>query len=568
MSQQAALLARFPALEKLSHLPKPVLIGAAAAVIAVVVVLLLLGRAPAYGLLFSNLEDRDGGAIVTALTQMNVPYQFSESGSAILVPKDKVHEVRLQLAGQGLPRGGGVGFELMDNTRFGASQFTEQITYQRALEGELANTIQAVHAVKTARVHLAIPRESLFVRERQAPTASVLLTLQQARTLSAGQVAAITWLVSSSVPNLSAENVSVIDQNGRLLTSPTGEAGVDGTQRSFVHDVEQRTVQRIMTLLTPLVGAGNVRAQASAEVDFSQREQTSEVYRPNQTPGEAAVRSEQTSSSVQSRVQPPEGIPGALTNQPPANATAPITTTPAQPPARPGAGAGNNAANNAANTAAAQTALGTGNNAAQNTVPSSSQNNATINYEVDRTISHVKDPTGKVQRLSVAVVINHQLNEDGKFVPVSDDELQKLNSLVKDAMGYSAERGDTLSIINSPFNDNSAASLPVWKDPEYQALAMQLAQYLFIIIGLFFVWKKIVKPLVNNISQAGAAKLAASAELKSEQAAAAAAAAIAAKRASEISRYEDNLNVARNLAEKDPRAVAMVLRSWMEKNGK
>lgn len=568
MSQQAALLARFPALEKLSHLPKPVLIGAAAAVIAVVVVLLLLGRAPAYGLLFSNLEDRDGGAIVTALTQMNVPYQFSESGSAILVPKDKVHEVRLQLAGQGLPRGGGVGFELMDNTRFGASQFTEQITYQRALEGELANTIQAVHAVKTARVHLAIPRESLFVRERQAPTASVLLTLQQARTLSAGQVAAITWLVSSSVPNLSAENVSVIDQNGRLLTSPTGEAGVDGTQRSFVHDVEQRTVQRIMTLLTPLVGAGNVRAQASAEVDFSQREQTSEVYRPNQTPGEAAVRSEQTSASVQSRVQPPEGIPGALTNQPPANATAPITTTPAQPPARPGAGAGNNAANNAANTAAAQTALGTGNNAAQNTVPSSSQNNATINYEVDRTISHVKDPTGKVQRLSVAVVINHQLNEDGKFVPVSDDELQKLNSLVKDAMGYSAERGDTLSIINSPFNDNSAASLPVWKDPEYQALAMQLAQYLFIIIGLFFVWKKIVKPLVNNISQAGAAKLAASAELKSEQAAAAAAAAIAAKRASEISRYEDNLNVARNLAEKDPRAVAMVLRSWMEKNGK
>lgn len=562
MSQQAALLARFPALTKLSNLPKPVLIGAAAALIAVFVVLILLGRSPAYGLLFSNLEDRDGGAIVTALTQMNVPYQFSESGTAILVPKDRVHEVRLQLAGQGLPRGGGVGFELMDNTRFGASQFTEQITYQRALEGELANTIQAVHAIKTARVHLAIPRESLFVRERQAPTASVLLTLQQARTLSAGQVAAITWLVSSSVPNLSAENVSVVDQNGRLLTSPTGEAGVDGTQRSFVHDVEQRTVQRIMTLLTPLVGAGNVRAQASAEVDFSQREQTSEVYRPNQTPGEAAVRSEQTSASVQSRVQPPEGIPGALTNQPPANVTAPITA-PAPAPAQPGA-----AANNAGNAAPAQTALGTGNNAGQNNTPSSSQNNATINYEVDRTISHVKDPTGKLQRLSVAVVINHQLNEDGKFVPVSEDELQKLNSLVKDAMGYSAERGDTLSIINSPFNDNSAANVPVWKDPEYQALAMQLAQYLFIIIGLFFVWKKIVKPLINNISQAGAAKLAASAEIKSEQAASAAAAAIAAKRASEISRYEDNLNVARNLAEKDPRAVAMVLRSWMEKNGK
>ncbi|HWK59892.1 MAG TPA: flagellar basal-body MS-ring/collar protein FliF [Eoetvoesiella sp.] len=566
MSQQEALLARFPALSKLSSLPKPVLIGAGAALAAIVIVLALWSRSPDYGVLFSNLEDRDGGTIVAALTQMNVPYKLSESGSAILVPKDRVHEVRLQLAGQGLPRGSGVGFELMDNTRFGASQFTEQVTYQRALEGELASTIQAVHAVKSARVHLAIPRESLFVRDRQAPTASVLLTLQGGRTLSAGQVSAITWLVSSSVPNLSADNVSIIDQNGRLLTSPSGEAGVDGTQRSYINDVEQRTVQRILTLLTPLVGPGNVRAQASADVDFSQREQTSETYRPNQKPGEAAVRSEQTSSSEQSRTQPPEGIPGALTNQPPANATAPIVTAPARTAGRPGAA---NTRQAPAATPPAQTTQSSGNaGATQNTGPTSSQHNATINYEVDRTINHVKDPMGKLRRLSVAVVVNYMPSGDGKFVPLPEEELAKLQGLVKDAMGYSAERGDTVTVVNSPFSDNSAVNPPVWKDPEYQAIAMQLAQYLFIIIALYIVWIKIVKPLMRSVSQASAAKLAATAGLRDAEAAAAAAAAAAAKRASEISRYEDNLSVARDLAEKDPRAVAMVLRSWMEKHGK
>ena len=566
MSQQEALLARFPALSKLSSLPKPVLIGAGAALVAVVIVLALWSRSPDYGVLFSNLEDRDGGTIVAALTQLNVPYKLSESGSAILVPKDRVHEVRLQLAGQGLPRGSGVGFELMDNTRFGASQFTEQVTYQRALEGELASTIQAVHAVKSARVHLAIPRESLFVRDRQAPTASVLLTLQGGRTLSPGQVSAITWLVSSSVPNLSADNVSVIDQNGRLLTSPSGEAGVDGTQRSYINDVEQRTVQRILTLLTPLVGPGNVRAQASADVDFSQREQTSETYRPNQKPGEAAVRSEQTSSSEQSRTHPPEGIPGALTNQPPANATAPIVTAPARTAGRPGAA---NTRQAPAATPPAQTAQSSGNTGtAQNTTPTSSQHNATINYEVDRTINHVKDPMGKLRRLSVAVVVNYMPSGDGKFVPLPEEELTKLQGLVKDAMGYSAERGDTVTVVNSPFSDNSAVNPPVWKDPEYQAIAMQLAQYLFIIIALYIVWVKIVKPLMRSVSQASAAKLAATAGLRDAEAAAAAAAAAAAKRASEISRYEDNLGVARDLAEKDPRAVAMVLRSWMEKHGK
>ncbi|NYT61949.1 flagellar M-ring protein FliF [Alcaligenaceae bacterium] len=554
MSQSAALLARFPALAKLGTLPKPLQLGLAAAVVAVVAVLLLWTRAPDYKVLFSNLEDRDGGAIVAALTQMNVPYQLAATGNAILVPSDKVHEARLQLAQQGLPRSGEAGFELLDKTRFGASQFTEQINYQRALEGEIVSSIQALHAVQSARLHLAIPRESLFVRDRQAPTASVLLTLYPGRSLSEAQVAAITWLVSSSVPNLAADKVSVVDQNGRLLTSPTGEAGADNTRRNLVNDIESRTVQRILTLLNPLVGPGNVRAQVSAEVDFSQREQTSEVYRPNQNPGEAAVRSEQTSASLQGNILPPEGVPGALTNQPPINATAPIIEPPAAPNANPNAA--NPGANNAPNNQGA--ILASNNGVLQGT--GNSRNDATINYEVDRTISHVKDPLGRLQRLSVAVVVNYR-STDGKLDALPPDELEKLNDLVKQAMGYSAERGDTLSVVNSAFNEEAPDSPPIWENPVYLDYAMQLAKYLLIALLVIFVWRKLVQPMMQTAALAKEESEAEAAEIASNREQMEA----AERRAAEISRYEDNMNTARTMAEKDPRAVAMVLRSWMEK---
>lgn len=565
MTAAAQLLTRFPILGRAAALPKPVQLGAAAAIVAVIVVLLMWSRTPDYGVLFSNLEDRDGGAIVAALTQQNIPYQLSSTGNAILVPRDKVHEVRLQLAQQGLPRGGETGFELLDQTRFGASQFTEQINYQRALEGELVSSIQSMHAVQDARVHLAIPRESLFVRDRQPPTASVLLTLYPGRSLSDAQVAAITWLVSSSVPHLTADKVSVVDQNGRLLTNLSGEAGADGTRRNLINDIEQRTVQRILTLITPLVGAGNVRAQVSADVDFSQREQTSEVYRPNQKPGEAAVRSEQTSSSVQHNVLPPEGIPGALTNQPPINPIAPIVTPPAPGananPANPNAANAENAAPNAAGNAAQNpngNLLAGGNTLQQGT--GNSRNDATINYEVDRTISHVKDPLGTLRRLSVAVVVNYR-NVEGEATPLPQEELDKLNELVKQAMGYSPERGDTLSVVNSQFSETTPQAGPIWKNPIYLGYAMQLLQYLLIGAALILVWRLVVKPLMAGSAENKAQRQAlADEEDKNREAIAA-----AERRASEMTRYEDNLSTARTMAEKDPRAVAMVLRSWMEK---
>src|SRR5690606_6239012 len=324
MSRMGELTARFPVLQKVGSVSRSIQLGAVAAAIALIVVASLWFRGPEYKVLFANLQDRDGGAIITALAQMNVPYQLTDNGTAILVPSDRVHETRLQLAQQGLPRSGETGFELIDQARFGASQFTEQVNFQRALEGELSSSIQALNAVQHARVHLALPRETLFVRDRQPPSASVLLTLYPGRMLSEPQVSAITWLVSSSVPNLTADNVSVVDQNGRLLTPIGGAGNSDSARRDLVTEIENRTVQRILTLLNPIVGTGNVRAQVSADVDFSQREQTSEVYRPNQMPGQAAVRSQQTSASMQNGTLPAEGVPGALTNQPPPDPVAPI----------------------------------------------------------------------------------------------------------------------------------------------------------------------------------------------------------------------------------------------------
>ncbi len=573
MSQTAQLLNKLPGYDTLRALPKVALIGLGAALIALIVALLLWSRGPTYQVLFSNLDDRDGGAIVSALGQMNVPYQFNSNGTAILVPQDRVHDVRMQMASQGLPRSGNAGFELLDQSRFGASQFTEQVTYQRALEGELANSIKAVHAVKEARVHLAMPRETLFVRDRQSPTASVVLSLYPGRDLSEGQVSAISWLISSSVPNLHADKVSIIDQNGRLLTAPTGEMGADNQQRNFVNDIEYRAVQRILTLLNPLVGAGNVRAQVTAEVDFSRREQTSEVYKPNQQPGQAAVRSQQTSSSLQRNPQQPQGVPGALSNQAPNNATANLVNPPAAPnqpqaPAAPATEPANAAAQtaNAANAAAAGTdpslvSLAEQARLLQNT--GNARNDSTVNYEVDRTISHVKGPLGQLSRLSVAVVVNYR-NTDKEQQPLEQEELDKIRDLVKQAVGYSADRGDSLSVVNGQFNEQGDIDTPFWKNPEYRELAMELVKYLVFAFILFMAWRIVINPIIQGLIQAKAVADARVERQKEESAREQA----AEQRAAEMSRYEENLNTARTMAHDDPRAVAMVLRSWLNKDEK
>lgn len=558
MNQQAtlsaSLLAKFPVLERVRALPKPVLLGAAAALVAVIVAVAMWSTEPKYKVLFSNLDDRDGGAIVTALGTMNVPYRYNENGTALLVPADRVYDARLQLASQGLPRGGAVGFELMDNARFGASQFAEQINYQRGLEGELARSIEAMNTVQHARVHLAMPRQSLFVRERQAPTASVLLNLYPGRSLSDAQVSAISWLVASSVPELTAESVSIVDQNGRLLSAPLGEGrGMDADQLRFVREIEQRTVERILTILNPLVGPGNVHAQATADVDFSRREETSEVYRPNQEPGQAAVRSQQTSDSTQRGGGPAQGVPGALSNQAPANAQAPIANPAQQQPPRPGQPP------QAANAQQQQQQQQTGTQAPA--VDLNQRRDATTNYEVDRTISHIKQPVGNLKRMSVAVVVNYVRDKDGELQALPPEELNKLTNLVREAMGYSEGRGDSLNLVNSQFNDGPPP-LPMWRDPEMISLFKTIL--LWLVGGVLALWlyRKLRRTVTDYLYPAVDPEVA-----EAERAEAVREAQDLA-RAKETDRYQDNLERARTMANKDPRAVAMVLRTWMTKDEK
>ncbi|KOF52566.1 MULTISPECIES: flagellar basal-body MS-ring/collar protein FliF [unclassified Achromobacter] len=551
----STLLAKFPVLEKVKALPKPVLLGAAAALVALIAAAVMWSSEPQYKVLFSNLDDRDGGAIVTALGQMNVPYKYNENGTALLVPADRVYDARLQLASQGLPRGGTVGFELMDNARFGASQFAEQINYQRGLEGELARSIESMHTVQHARVHLAMPRQSLFVRERQAPTASVLLNLYPGRSLSDAQVSAISWLVASSVPELTAENVSIVDQNGRLLSAPLGEGrGMDADQLRYVREMEQRTVERILTILNPLVGPGNVHAQATADIDFSRREETSEVYRPNQEPGQAAIRSQQTSDSRQHGGGPAQGVPGALSNQPPGNAQAPIVNpqqNPQQAQQRPGQPPQQGQQGQQAQQTGTQTASASLNE----------RHDATTNYEVDRTISHIKQPVGMLKRMSVAVVVNYIRDKDGELQPLPPEELTKLTNLVREAMGYSETRGDSLNVVNSQFNDGPPP-LPMWRDPELIALFKTVMAWLLGLVVAFWLYRKL-RRVVGDYLYPPVDPEAAEAER-----AEAAREAQEAARVKEVSRYEDNLERARTMANKDPRAVAMVLRTWMSKDEK
>ncbi len=445
--------------QRLNALPaqRKLLLGVGlAGLAAIVVALSMWSSRPDYKVLYANLSDKDGGAIITQLSQMNVPYKHADGGAAILVPANRVHDVRLKLASAGLPKGSTVGFELMDNARFGITQFQERLTFQRGLEGELTRSIEALAAVSNARVHLALPNQNGFFREQQKPSASVLVQLHPGRSLDRAQIAGIVHLVSSSVPDLSPKAVSIVDQNGGLLTeSPDAKTqGLDANQLQYVAQIESTLTRRITDILEPVVGRDNLRAQVTAEVDFSQSESTSEQFRPNQGTEPAAVRSMQSLESSQADAATPTGVPGAATNQPPVPAQAPINGPAQALQAANGAGAGN----------------------------TQMRREAVTNYEVDKTVRVTRNATGTVKRLSAAVVVNHRSQTDARGrttqVPLSEEELTKLTTLVRESMGFSTDRGDSLQVINAPFQApkvETPEEVPLWKQPEMLDLLRQFA---------------------------------------------------------------------------------------------
>ncbi|PWC22158.1 flagellar M-ring protein FliF [Brenneria roseae subsp. roseae] len=542
-------------LSRLRANPKIPLLIASAAAIAIITALALWAKSPDYRVLYSNLNDRDGGAIVQQLTQMNIPYQFADGGGALLIPADKVHETRLRLAQAGLPKGGAVGFELLDQEKFGISQFSEQINYQRALEGELSRTIETLGPVQNARVHLAMPKPSLFVREQKAPSASVTLNLHPGRALDEGQINAIAYMVSGSVAGLPPDNVTVVDQNGRLLTQSDGTGrDLNAAQLKYTNEVEGRYQRRIEAILSPMVGAGNVHAQVTAQLDFASREQTDEQYQPNQTPEKAAIRSQQLSQSEQRGGPNSGGVPGALSNQPAPAPVAPITA--------PAANANNNAGNQAGqnNAATAQTGA--------NILPGSTRRDETTNYEVDRTIRHTKQSAGTVQRLSVAVVVNYlPAGEDGQPVALTEAQLRQIEDLTREAMGYSSERGDSINVVNTPFTQSTegGSELPFWQQQAFFDLLINAGRWLLVLIVAWILWRKLVRPQLQKRT------------VSAEMAAAATAAGInddvvvklgrdeleQQKKSQQRVSAELQSQRIRELAENDPRVVALVIRQWM-----
>ena len=530
----------------------PLLIAGAAA-IALIAALLLWASAPEYRVLFSNLAEADGGRIISELDTRRVPYKFSDNGRAILVPSDHVHALRLQLAEQGLPQGGTVGLELLDNQSFGTSQFAEQVHFQRGLEGELVRSIKTLGPVADARVHLALPKPTVFVREREPAKASVVLTLHPGRALGGGQVASIKHLVSSSVAGLAVDDVTVIDQHGVLLSGHVAESDVDTASLAFTKDLERSYQARIENILLPLFGPRNVRVEVAAQVDFSRREETAERYGPNQSPDRAAVRSAQRSTSYNGSDDIARGIPGALSNTVPGVAASPITAEDGD---------------------------------SEHSEVASTHNESLINYEVDRNITHIQHHRGQLQRLSVAAVVNYRegLDEDGNpaRLPLDAQQLEQVERLTRQAMGFSRERGDALEVVNSPFTDDYTPdeTAPLWwTSTDTLSLFSGLGRFLLVGILALTLYLLIVRPLLrnylaasqpaspdtdDNVNTPPSGSRPEEEEDDHDQEPALARRSQRYKR--KLNSQEQRLEVLRDTARDDPRLLAIVIRNWMSRN--
>ena len=525
--------------------------------VAIGIVGLVMGRQAEWRVLFSNLADKDGGAVIAQLSTLNVPYKYSEGGGAILVPADRVHDVRLKLASLGLPKGAVNGFEMMESNRFGMTQFQERLTFQRGLEGELTRSIQALSSVQNARVHLALPNQNGFFREQQKPSASVLLSLYPGRNLDRAQLAGIVHLVASSVPEMNADAVSVLDDSGKLLSASAAAGGAGGgtgdtEQLQYVQQIEQLYSRRILDILEPIVGRDNVKAQVSAELDFSQTESTTESHKPNQTPDSSAVRSQQIVESTNGATPaPPAGVPGATTNQPPAQSSAPIN-------------------------GAAQTVTANGQTAAGSA--GSGKRESIINYEVDKTIRVVKGASNAIKRISAAVVVNNQVTTDAKgkitSTPLSDAQIEKLTALVRETIGFNKDRGDSLNLMNAPFAAEKVdtTDVPFWRQPDVIDLIRSFAWPVGTLLFGVLVLMGVVRPALKSLMQTPTGGTAGLANQRGGQLEAIESeqpdrpqlnAPRLPNESAQPSASELRLEDARKLTRDNPAAVANIVKSWI-----
>jgi flagellar M-ring protein FliF len=527
------------------------LIVAAAAAVTLVVSLVLWLTRPSYVVLYPNLPERESAQVLEALDRTGVPVRLDPVSGSVQVPAGQLHEARLKLATEGLPKASGFGFELLEQDQgLGTSRMMEDARYHRSIEGELARSIATLDSVESARVHLALPRQSVFVRERTRPTASVLVNLFAGRSLDEGRVAGIVHLVSSSIPDLDPENVTVVDQRGRLLTQPHSQTEglvATGQQLDFTRRLEEGYVRRIMDIISPIVGSDAIRAQVAADLDFSRVERTTEVYDPERS----SVRSEQISEDER-RDRGTLGVPGALTNQPPE------------------AGA-----------------IGEFGEAQDRQDQLSSVSRRSVrNFELDRTVSHVREAPGGLRRLSVAVVVDHQERPNAEGIlergPLSEEEMARITTLVREAVGFDPERGDSVNVINASFRPveipEPLPQAPLWQEP----WVMDMAKTLLAVILVLVLALTVLRPLMRSLAERGIAsrkdeeylaRLALSEEGHGEGGAEGTPGlgheprrALTGPQASNRG-YENSLETARNIVREDPKRVAQLMKNWMASDG-
>jgi flagellar M-ring protein FliF len=488
-----------PAVKGLSELPIAKQVGlmlGLAFSVAIGVAIVLWSQEPAYSRLYGEIGEKDVAEILEVLNTQGIKYKVEAGSNVILVPTDEVNQVKLKLAAVGLPKSSSLGYELLDKDQgFGSSKSVELVRFQRALEGEIAQTIMAIQGVKTARVLLAIPQQSVFVRERKKPSASVVVNLYQGRSLDKGQIESIIHLVASSVPQLEADQVTVVDQKGHLLNSRDSSSVSNLTTKQFEYkkNIEEHLMERIGNILSPLVGADGMRVQISADVDFTETDKTQELFDPKSS----VLRSEQTSEE-QNKLPATQGVPGALSNQPAAAGTAPETTPPADPAAAPAAGSAAPAAAAAA--------------------PGSTAKNATRNFEMDKTITHTRMATGSLRRLSVAVVVDDRrtAQADGKTTvqPYKPEDITRFTDLVKQAVGFDNARGDQVTVTNVAFKAPEAPEalpeLPIWQQGWFLNILKQAGAALAVLLIIFAV----LRPAMRSLSGISASQKEAEEKLK------------------------------------------------------
>jgi flagellar M-ring protein FliF len=537
--------------------PLILLVGVAAAIAAGVGVM-LWSVGPTYSLLYGGLSGEDAAQVAQSLEGGGIPYKLEDGGQSIHVPSEQIAAARLRLASQGLPEGGGGVNAVTKDPGFGVSAFMESARYQHALETELARTIASLQNVQGARVHLAMARQSAFVSDRKPGSASVFLQIKAGRRLDDEQTQAIANLVASSIPEMQASQVTIIDQAGRLLSAPNtdGDLAVRDKMFEFAHRLEESYAQRIQELLTPLVGPGRVRAQVVAQVDMATTESTREQFNPQSQ----VVRSESTSEeAARNGAGNAGGVPGALTNQPPQPGVAlPPGATPA-------------VAQSGATPPAAAGATTTPNNSASGSVtsPDSSSRQSTRNYEIDRTMAYTRTPAGRVTRLTVAVLIDNLRTTaaDGKVTetPLPAEQVERLTALVRDAVGFDAARGDSVNVVNSsflgtpPVEEGELETIPIWEKGWFQNIIKVVAGLIVLLIVVFSVLKPLTRGLLN------AAKTPA---LRQGAIAAAVAAGGAPGGAGPADapqlQYEQQVAQARGLVTQDPKRGAQVVKQWVQ----